>query len=286
MNRKAPLKHERLVVFALALGIAMQSWAASPIQKFLDKGRVTAFYGAAPSSDPLHMVDAIRRSGLAERMATLAGATLLLRRDLQVGFEACGRPEAFFSPDRGAIVICYEFVDLMAKTAAGDQHMMALPREQFSKLFDGALLSVYLHELGHAVVAINNVPVTGRAEDVADQFGAWFALNFLPLDRVPVIMPSLWLWGRLAQQRDLPSMSADQRRQFLANEHSLDEQRVYNIACMAAGARPDAAQSLITAVKMPAERAQRCPSEYAQVDYAMKKSFRKFFKVKPLRGTW
>jgi hypothetical protein len=273
-------------IFSVLASCTLAAGAASPIETFLDKGKVTALYGSDMPSDPLHLADTIKRSNLAERMAAVASSSLLLRHDLQVTFDSCGKPNAYFSPQRSTIVICYEFVELMSKLAVADKKMMELPKDQFARVFNGALWSVYLHELGHAVVHINRVPITGREEDVADQFGAWFAINFMPLDRVPIITPSLWLWTRFAQARDLPSMSEEQRRMFLANEHSLDEQRVYNIACMAIGARPDSATSLLSAVKLPESRAQRCPSEYEQVNFAMQKGFRKFFKVKPLRGSW
>lgn len=265
--------------------LGSSAWAASPVESVLDKGKVTASYGPDLPSDPRHLVEGVKRGQLAERMASVAGSSFLLRHDLQVTFESCAAPRAFFSGARQAVVICYEFVELMVRLAQADKKIMELPRSQFAKIMDGAMWSVFLHELGHAVVHINRVPITGREEDVADQFGAWFALTFLPVERVPVITPSLWLWTRLASVRDLPSLDEEQRRQLLADEHSLDEQRVFNIACMAVGARPDTAQALIASVRMPESRAARCRDEYAQVHFAMQKGFRKFIKIRPLKSS-
>lgn len=128
---------------------------------------------------------------------------------------------------------------MAGKLAASDGAMMKLPREQFAKVIDGLVWGVFFHELGHAVIHISRVPVTGREEDVADQFAAWYAMNFLDLNRTPVITPTIWLWMRMAKTRDIPTMSDEQRKAFLANEHSLDEQRVYNIACLALGFRSE-----------------------------------------------
>lgn len=219
-------------------------------------------------------------------MATVAGSTLLFKRDLKVGFESCGVTNAFFEPSRSAIIICYEWVQLTAALARNDTQLMAAGRDQFSKMLDGALWGVFLHELGHAVVRVNGVPITGREEDVADQFGTWYALNFFPVETQPVIVPSLWLWMRMAQHRNLPDLPEEPRLAILADEHSLDQQRVFNIACMGMGARPATAQGTMTLVHMPQERADNCPSEYAQVDQAMRRNFKKFFKIKPRSGSW
>lgn len=277
----------RKLVAAVAFGLACAAAnAASPIDMLLDKGRAVPFYGSAGAESSGMLLDVLKRSQLAERMATLVNASLYLRQDLQVGFESCGQVNAFFNRQRSAIIMCTEFLEMAGKLAAADGSMMKLPRDQFAKVIDGLVWGVFFHELGHAVVHINRVPVTGREEDVADQFSAWYAMNFLDLSRTPVITPTIWLWMRMAKTRDIPTMSDEQRKAFLANEHSLDDQRVYNIACLALGSGSEGGKGAAKLAQLPEQRAERCADEYAQADFAMKKLFKRYFKIKPRSGHW
>jgi hypothetical protein len=66
----------------------------------------------------------------------------------------------------------------------------------------------------------------------------------------------------------------------------LDEQRIYNLACWALGTGAQGGAKTAAFAKLPEERAQRCVGEYAKVDLGMKNRFKKYFKAKPLRGSW
>lgn len=72
----------------------------------------------------------------------------------------------------------------------------------------------------------------------------------------------------------------------MSNEHSLDEQRIYNMACWGLGTGLNGGAKTAQFAGLPNERAQRCPAEYAQVNMGMKNHFKKYFKVLPLRGAW
>ena len=51
-----------------------------------------------------------------------------------------------------------------------------------------------------------------------------------------------------------------------ADEHSLDQQRFYNMVCWVYGSDPDGYEHLLEDDYLPAARAERCESEYAQID--------------------
>ncbi len=271
----------------VTLLFCLSSHAALPFEQLLYKGRAVPFYNDSNSPEQQKYIDGIRGSQLAERMASLVSGSLMMKSDIGVGFESCGQVNAFFNPQRHAIVICSEFIDMMAKTAFNDKElMMKLPREQFGKVINGLIWGIFFHELAHAIIHTNSVPVTGREEDVADQFAVWFAVNFVDLNQTPIVLPTVWFWSRLAKERDIPSMTEQERRSFMSNEHSLDEQRIYNMACWDLGTGSDGGAKTAQYAGLPTERAQRCPGEYAQVDMGMKSHFKKYFKVRPLRGTW
>ena len=273
--------------FLATLLFCLSSYAAIPFEQLLYKGQAIPFYNDSNNPDLQKYINGLKTSQMAERMASLVNSSLFLKSDIGVGIESCGQVNAFFSPQRHAILICAEFIDLMVKTARDDtDFMMKLPKEQFVKGIDGLLWGIFLHELGHAVISTNKVPITGREEDVADQFSVWYAVNFIDITKTPIVMPTIWFWSRLAKARDIPSMSEQQRRSFMSDTHSLDEQRIYNMACWVLGTGSNAGAKIAQFSGLPAERAQRCPSEYDQVDRGMRSDFKKFFKARPLRGTW
>ena len=76
--------------------------------------------------------------------------------------------------------------------------------------------------------------------------------------------------------------SQDQLRHFLDDEHSLDEQRFYNLARWAYGSNTPAGNAAARDARLPDQRAQRCSAEYAAVDRGMMSHFRKFLKIRPL----
>lgn len=277
--------HALVTVILLLCGL-VTSYAAGPTERLFDQGRAIPFYNQPRNPDHEKFAEVARRSHLAERMAGLVNHSLLLRADIGVGFESCGRPNAFFSSKRRVVVVCYEFIDLLGNIASGDRELMSMPRDRFARVIDGVVWSVFLHELGHAVIAVNAVPVTGREEDVADQFAMWFALNFVDLSQTPIINPTIWFWSRLAREQDIPSMSEEGRRMLLSDEHSLNEQRVYNVGCWALGFGGEAGARSAQLAGVTRERAQRCPEEYAKMDFGMRSHFLKFFKIRPFSGRW
>jgi hypothetical protein len=49
-------------------------------------------------------------------------------------------------------------------------------------------------------------------------------------------------------------------------EHSLNEQRYFNIVCGAFGQNPDQFRNFIADGILPEDRAERCPGEWARID--------------------
>ncbi len=269
---------------AILVGLVFSSaaHAAALGQEDLDSGRALPFYKSSQDAVEQHFIDVAKKRRLAERMSDEVNSTILLRQNVSIGFESCGRVNTFYSPQRQAIVFCSEFVHLIVSTAHADRETMNLPKDQYNRRIEGVIWGIFLHELAHAIIHIDNVPVTGREEDVADQFSVWYAVNFTNQDNLATIAPSVWFWRRLALRRDVPSMTAEQRRQFMANEHSLDEQRIYNLACWYLGTGKEGGKAVARMVALPDERAQRCGGEYAEVDQGMRYAFKKYFKARSL----
>jgi hypothetical protein len=80
----------------------------------------------------------------------------------------------------------------------------------------------------------------------------------------------------MSKHQDVASIDQEGIKRLLANEHSLDRQRVYNLACWALGANSPSGYQVAQAVGLPEDRARRCAGEYATLDRAFRKQFQKY----------
>lgn len=118
------------------------------------------------------------------------------------------------------------------------------------------ILSIFYHELGHAVIDLMDVPIFGQEEDAAD------VLSVLLID---------WLFEEDAAQ----DIARDSAFGYLEDPdgveevaywdlHGPDEQRFYNHVCLFYGAAPAAREGLAGELGLPRDRAETCPEEYEQ----------------------
>src|SRR5262249_26864890 len=115
----------------------------------------------------------VRRHGTLE-MLQRTFSPFRLSADLIIKTVDCdGISDAYFSrtDDGPTIRICYEFLQEVHEST---------PRQGITpdEAFVGQLLFAVAHEFGHALFDIYEVPVFGRHEDAADQFAAYFLLQF------------------------------------------------------------------------------------------------------------
>ncbi|MBK6008674.1 hypothetical protein JJB11_21445 [Ramlibacter ginsenosidimutans] len=271
------------VVCALVLSFGTVSWAraALPLEQLFYKGQAVPFYGTARSERQQELLDIAKKTQFAERMARLVNSAVHLKTNLGVGFASCGQPNAFYDRQRGAVVFCTEMLNLMVNLARSDTDLATADRTSFSRVIDGAVWGIFFHELGHAIIGVNGVPITGREEDVADQFAIYFAAHFVEPQGTPVVQPTIWLFTQMSKRVDIASADQDTIKRLMSNEHSLDQQRIYNLACWALGANSSRGYVSAQYVSLPQERAGRCSNEFATLDFGVRKQFQKFLKVRP-----
>jgi hypothetical protein len=128
-------------------------------------------------------------------------------------------------------------------------------REQF---VESNLLGIFYHELGHAVIDLEGVPIFGQEEDAADVF-------------------SIFLIDAVFEEETALSLAYDASFGFLGeailretetddvawwDNHGPDEQRFYNTVCIFYGADPDNREEFAQDMGLPQERADYCPDEY------------------------
>ena len=223
------------------------------------------YYGQAKTQAHEQMLVRMKEGKQAERLAATANVIVRLSKNLGVGFESCGVVNAYFEPSRNRIVICLEFIDLIR------EHTQKLDANSRAAVMSDIIWGLYFHELAHAVIGINNVPFTGREEDVADQFATFLEIE---IEKRGVsnrnVTSTVWFWQQLAK---------DDRRHNMADEHSLSGVRAYNVACWALGANSKFGLQASNLIKLPDERRVRCPSEYARLSTGVKSIFSRSLKI-------
>jgi hypothetical protein len=202
---------------------------------------------------------AVKEEGVFEQLVNVISSKIVLPRDLPVVFTGCGQINAFYSPQKHAIIMCDEILEYFI--TAIDQR--AGTPEDKRKAILGALVFFFLHEVGHALVNELELPAVGREEDSADQ------------------VASLVLIGAGPKGAQLAGYGADAFGYILQlrggksapfwDEHSLDQQRFYNIVCLIYGSDPATYQVLVDKQFLPAARAQRCPQEFKSIKAAWDK---------------
>ena len=136
----------------------------------------------------------------------------------------------------------------------------------------GPTVDVFLHEVGHAVFDMLEVPVFGREEDAADLFSAYIILHFAPTDAKRLIQGVAFLGAKDAEEAQA---KAPELKDF-ADSHGLPAQRYFTVLCMAYGFDPKVYADAITFGKLPEDRAETCADEYAVLERAFSKLIRPY----------
>ena len=122
----------------------------------------------------------------------------------------------------------------------------------YQEVVVGSIVGALLHELGHAVFDMNEVPVMGREEDAADLIATFIALQFSKDVARTVVRGTAYL-----------------HKVFFAfgaplywDNHGTGLQRYYNSLCIAYGGAPDLFKELVAKSDMPKSRLDNCAHEY------------------------
>jgi hypothetical protein len=96
----------------------------------------------------------------------------------------------------------------------------------------GQAVWLALHETGHAVFDIFDVPIFGHSEDAADNFATYVMLHFGKQQAWRWINGAAWAWrGYVADYRTKPVIQ-EQLAGFASN-HGQPQERFYNLMCLA-----------------------------------------------------
>lgn len=193
--------------------------------------------------------DAVTEGEGVDEWVEVLNAQLALPRDLRIVHTSCGIENAYYSFEEEVVVLCWELLDRIAATLAQG----GLEGAELEQAIGSAWLFVLFHELGHALVDLYELPVTGREEDAVDDLATLVLIDAGASDAA-VAAAVFWILSDDQSYSDAK----------FADEHSLNPQRFYTILCTVYGSDPGAYVEMVEYGYLPMERAQRCPREYEQ----------------------
>ncbi|MBM4183559.1 MAG: hypothetical protein FJ207_04950 [Gemmatimonadetes bacterium] len=220
--------------------------ASAPVSGSAGKWHFT--YVDSPNAEFRPLTQRAKQWGVLETIAGDMAARYLLPRDIDLAFDECGMINAFYNPNETSITFCYELLALLQDVFVPDGNWTQEDQDEVS----GAIWFIMMHEVGHALVDVLDLPITGREEDVADQ------LAVVTLMEAGEKGVQAAYSGTLAIQ-----LATNQFEQLeFADEHSLGPVRLFNVLCWIFGSDPTKYSPIVTDGHLPEDRAVRCPGEW------------------------
>lgn len=256
-----------MMIRALSLILALPPLlCANPAASGIAEGdRIRVAYAVPKSAEARTIFQEMRARRLLEGLRETL-SVVRLPRPLTVRLDECGREgNAWYDPATRSVTVCCEFIQDVRSRAPKDSSSAGVTRHQ---AIMGSIAHVFLHEIGHALFHLLEVPILGREEDAADQFAALLLLNLRPAQARQIINGSAFLLASYAEEEKL-------EKSDFANDHGLFRQRFYNLLCLAYGSDRRTFGYLADRGDLPKERTETCAAEYDQVVFAMDRLFRR-----------
>jgi hypothetical protein len=256
-----------IVIAALINLVACSTSTAAQKKPTLRTDQVRVVHLPPREAKHLPIHEALKERRILELLRSFLGAFRLPRK-LTLEVKGCdGRVDAYYEKDTATL--CYEYVELIQQHAPKVGTPGGVTRDD---AIVGAIVDTILHEAGHAVFDMLEIPVLGREEDAADFFSAYILLRFVPDDARRLIAGVGFMLASEARagMGELPKPKA------LAGQHGLPAQRRYNILCMAYGADPKTFGNAVVRGGLPTERAEGCAEEYKTLQRAMRRLIRPY----------
>lgn len=239
-------------------------------------------YHYVEPKNPAHLPirDMLQKRRLLEHLQEFL-SPICLPEKLTLKVEGCdGVANAYFWEN--AIKVCYEYFEYIQRYTPKMTRQGLTPHDAMI----GPTIDVFLHELGHALVEVLDIPFFGREEEVADYIGTYILLHFGRDDARRLILGASIVAGDEAfeEQSKAPEL------RLIADTHDLPAQRYFNRWCMAYGADPVLFADATSVGKLPESRSKRCRYEYRTNDFAFKTLVAPYFdetlRQKVLAKTW
>lgn len=219
----------------------------------------------APRSPELESIHArVRDADLLHRLPEVQAIDGMfeLPRTLHYATRECGEFGAFYRPAGAEVVLCYETLRTLYQRGLEQQRAGGHDADYPLRYLLANVRFIVLHETGHALVDLLDLPATGRQEDAVDQLAAILMLRFAGLEETPAqVIDNL----RMAANWMLADSTGAYDLRAYADEHALAEQRYFNLQCLIYGTDPARYAGMVASGDLTQARANVCPRETRRV---------------------
>lgn len=227
-----------------------------------------AFVAYVPPENPAlqEVYDLLREHRALERIQEIL-SPFRSPEDLTIKTAECKEVNSWYRREnfKPTVTICYEFLQRVLELLPNESNPDGITSADSAV---GQFFWVTLHEAGHAVFDILDVPIFGHPEDAADNFATYILLQFGEAQAHRLITGASWAWrAYLGDYKKNPVVPL--RLRAFGTDHGLPQERFYNLICLAVGA--DRLGFADFANYLPQTRASNCRFEYQTLVHAFDK---------------
>jgi Putative metallopeptidase len=245
-----------VVSSALCADAAFSAFCPDPaLEAKLETNRVAYLYVEPTDAAHRPIYDRLKQHRVLESLSEFL-SPLRLPRTLTLKVQGCdGHVNSYYWNDN--VIVCYEYLDSLLKAAPVKAKSDELTRHN---ALIGMTVDVFLHETGHGVLDMLQIPFLGREEDVADEFGTYIELQLAKEDARRLILGVAFL----GQEQSKEELAKKAQATEFADVHGTPAQRYFNVLCFAYGMDKDLFADAISRGHLPPTRAKNCNYEYAR----------------------
>jgi len=256
--------------------------AAAQTPPELKNDNIEFAYNEPQSEKYRPIYERLKERKILERLAAFLSPLRLqsaLMLSLEEGGPICKSPNSYYTGS--TLHLCYSWFYMLENEASIEYKRE--PNEPFTaatpglipgftraEVIVGGTIGVILHELGHALFDIQDIPLLGREEDAADQINALIMMQFGP-KIAQIAIKGEFNVSHHSHAQLMQKQKGQIRPWQEADSHSVDIQRAWNVLCIAYGKDPQTFSELAERL-LPRARREYCADEYKQVAHAFRKT--------------
>ncbi len=222
--------------------------------KYQDIGDFVVEYAKLNGSKYAEIDRRLREEKVLEDASKKLNSAISLPKDISLQTNECGEINAFYDPNNSSIIVCYElmehFFELFQSSGKSES-------ASYDLMFD-ATRFVFLHELGHALIDVHEIPIAGSEEDAADRLSTYICLEQLGDEGANSAIAA-------AQAFSIESKDKDSSKLAFYDNHKLGQQRFYDIMCSLYGYSSKKYGDIVEEGLLPKDRAMSCGEEYKKL---------------------
>ncbi|HIF9191479.1 TPA: DUF4344 domain-containing metallopeptidase [Photobacterium damselae] len=212
--------------------------------------------------------DEIRASRVNQLVGRLSNEHFPFTQTLTIHYG--GEDGPLYDPDLHTIFIPYAFYTQAIHYFAQNRYQKMYGKSAKEAAID-TILHTLLHEVGHAYIDDNGIPILGKEEDAVDNFAAIVLINYVKNGADIAISAA-----------DMFAFESDDKPDYYdsseyIDEHSFDLQRYFSTLCLVYGAEPKQYPNLLDEInKLDVKDRQTFCIEHYQT---MSENWQKYFKT-------